>query len=232
MGITQFSWMLDRAGNPYGMAGLSILAKDFAKVGQMMLDGGNWRGSRIVGEDWVKLSTKPGQDQDLSSGLLWWRVVDKGLVVDDAFVLALKEYGPSDETIKAVELLKKTPMESTRFWPTVFGVLRKDKTVQKRLDEIDKLLRQNKGPVAKEVLGRDSGFMAWGYLGQYLVILPEARLVAVRQFRSPGNPHRDHDRGRPSKPSSKPFDPDAIDAFTDFPRLVRDLVPSKPRECD
>ena len=62
MGIEDVSWTLDPAGNPHGMSGLQIHAADLAKVGQMMLDGGTWRGERIVSESWIEASTgEPAQ---------------------------------------------------------------------------------------------------------------------------------------------------------------------------
>src|SRR5690606_9210339 len=47
LGITEFAWMRDRAGNPHGMSGLSLGAHDLARIGQMLLDGGQWKGRRI-----------------------------------------------------------------------------------------------------------------------------------------------------------------------------------------
>ena len=80
MGITDFTWSLDPSGNPHGMAGLQIRAVDLVKIGQMMLDGGTWRGTRVVSEDWVRLSTgQPGQPHDPTCGLLWWLVRAPGL---------------------------------------------------------------------------------------------------------------------------------------------------------
>ena len=73
MGITDFRWSLDKAGNPHGMAGLQIRAVDLAKIGQMMLDGGTWRGRRVVSEDWVRLSTgaaRPAARPDLWASLV------------------------------------------------------------------------------------------------------------------------------------------------------------------
>ena len=80
MGITDFTWSLDPAGNPHGMAGLQIRAVDLVKIGQMMLDGGSWRGTRVVSEEWVRLSTgEPGRPHDPTCGLLWWRRVRRVL---------------------------------------------------------------------------------------------------------------------------------------------------------
>src|SRR5690606_25454076 len=38
LGITDFRWSRDRAGNPHAMAGLRIHAEDLAKLGQLVLD--------------------------------------------------------------------------------------------------------------------------------------------------------------------------------------------------
>jgi CubicO group peptidase (beta-lactamase class C family) len=216
LGITDVSWLLDGAGNPHGMAGLQIRARDFAKVGQMMLDRGVWRGRRIVSERWVELSTQPAQALEPKCGLLWWVVQGEALSVDDAFLDALKAYGPSDATLAAVAALKDKPIEGTQFWPAVGAILRKDEAVRKRLNALDQSIREGKGPVPKRAPGRPVGFAAAGYLGQHLVVLPELRLVAVRQFRSPSDANRPRD-----------LDPKTIDNFSDFISLVRALVPPR-----
>ena len=51
--IAVFGWSKDSAGNPHAMAGLQITAIDFAKIGQLMLDEGVWRGRRILSREWV-----------------------------------------------------------------------------------------------------------------------------------------------------------------------------------
>src|SRR5262249_2288132 len=40
MKIRRYGWALDRAGNPYGGGGAAFTLRDFAKFGQLMLDGG------------------------------------------------------------------------------------------------------------------------------------------------------------------------------------------------
>jgi hypothetical protein len=52
------------------------------------------------------------------------------------------------------------------------------------------------------------GYAAKGYLGQYLVVIPRHRLVAVRQMRSP----------EASASAAQP------DSFHEFPDMVRALV--------
>jgi CubicO group peptidase (beta-lactamase class C family) len=72
LGITDFGWDLDRAGNPHGMSGLKIRAIDLAKIGQLMLDQGLWQGKQVLSEDWVKRSIELSQTLFPRYGLLWW----------------------------------------------------------------------------------------------------------------------------------------------------------------
>lgn len=73
MGITRYVWPLDRVRHPYGGGGIGLVARDFIKFGQVMLDGGTWRGRRILSADFVRRASSPlmkiaGRDY----GLLWW----------------------------------------------------------------------------------------------------------------------------------------------------------------
>jgi CubicO group peptidase (beta-lactamase class C family) len=62
-------------GEPYMGGGAQFLPRDFMKFGQMMLDGGIWRGRRIVGTDWVKRSTAPLHEmRGLHYGYFWWGI--------------------------------------------------------------------------------------------------------------------------------------------------------------
>ncbi len=74
LGIREYSWTVDGGGNALGMAGLHITAEDLARIGQLMVQGGVWKGRRIVSEEWIKLSTSPAQGFNPDSGLLWWVV--------------------------------------------------------------------------------------------------------------------------------------------------------------
>ncbi len=72
------SWLQENRGYYAGGMGLGITARDMVKLGQMFLDGGVYRGRRIVPESWVRESVTPwiltagavtyGQEY----GYLWW----------------------------------------------------------------------------------------------------------------------------------------------------------------
>ena len=57
MGITSALWHTDPQGNHIGGFGLSLPARDLAKIGFLYLNNGYWDGKSIVAEDWVKEST-------------------------------------------------------------------------------------------------------------------------------------------------------------------------------
>ena len=57
LGITSALWHTDPQGNHIGGFGLSLPARDLAKIGFLYLNNGYWDGKSIVPENWVKEST-------------------------------------------------------------------------------------------------------------------------------------------------------------------------------
>ena len=58
LGISVFHWERSPEGVEVGGWGLYLRREDMAKLGQLYLDGGVWRGKRILAEGWVKQATK------------------------------------------------------------------------------------------------------------------------------------------------------------------------------
>jgi hypothetical protein len=64
-------------GREFSGAGFNATLRDFARFGQMMLDGGVANGRRVVSEEWVRESTEPSGEtggQRGGYGLQWWMV--------------------------------------------------------------------------------------------------------------------------------------------------------------
>jgi len=62
-------------GREFSGAGFNATLRDFARFGQMMLDGGVAGGRRIVSAEWVRQSTQPTGPEDGQRGgygLQWW----------------------------------------------------------------------------------------------------------------------------------------------------------------
>lgn len=71
--IERYGWFLDPAGNPYGGGSVSFLPRDFMKLGQLMLDGGMWKGKRILAPDFVERASAPLYHlRNFRYGYLWW----------------------------------------------------------------------------------------------------------------------------------------------------------------
>jgi CubicO group peptidase (beta-lactamase class C family) len=59
--------------------GFRISARDMAKLGQLFLQQGQWRGKQIIPADWVRDSTRPYSQTDRRRrgyGYMWWTIED------------------------------------------------------------------------------------------------------------------------------------------------------------
>jgi CubicO group peptidase (beta-lactamase class C family) len=67
---------LSPTGDGYMGGGMRFRPRDFMKLGQLYLNGGQWRGKRIVSSDWVKLTTVPRYQMAprRKYGYLWWMI--------------------------------------------------------------------------------------------------------------------------------------------------------------
>lgn len=73
MQIRRYAWGLDPAGNPYGGGSTSMILRDFAKMGQLILNGGVWNGRRIVSRDYAASSGAPLYNlRNITYGYQWW----------------------------------------------------------------------------------------------------------------------------------------------------------------
>ncbi len=52
-------WIVDKSGMEFALGGLNAVARDYAKIGQIYLDTGKWKGKQIVPKDWVLASITP-----------------------------------------------------------------------------------------------------------------------------------------------------------------------------
>ena len=75
MGMDSVEWRSDPQGVTDGGNGISMTARDAAKFGQLYLDGGEWKGRRIISEAWVEESVKTqaaGSWGTGEYGYSWW----------------------------------------------------------------------------------------------------------------------------------------------------------------
>jgi CubicO group peptidase (beta-lactamase class C family) len=75
LGISGTRWDLYANALTDTDGGLSLRARDMAKIGLLYLDGGRWNGEQVVPQSWVKESTQAHVSADAGAdyGYQWWR---------------------------------------------------------------------------------------------------------------------------------------------------------------
>jgi len=66
-----------------GAHGLHLRPRDLAKIGQLVLDHGRWKGQQVVDSSWIAVSTQSQVDTDYDTepnirnyGYYWWVLPD------------------------------------------------------------------------------------------------------------------------------------------------------------
>src|SRR5690554_5235054 len=73
LGMQRMVYETDAAGLLMGSSYLYATARDWAKVGQLMLNGGEINGTRIVTKDWIQRALQPnGSANKRDFGYQWW----------------------------------------------------------------------------------------------------------------------------------------------------------------
>ncbi|HSB21290.1 MAG TPA: serine hydrolase [Anaeromyxobacteraceae bacterium] len=74
LGAEPLEWQHLPTGEAMGGGGLGLRSRDLAKLGQLYVSGGIWKGGRIVSEGWIKASLTPHAqiDEVFDYGYLLW----------------------------------------------------------------------------------------------------------------------------------------------------------------
>ncbi|MCL6467676.1 MAG: serine hydrolase, partial [Ralstonia sp.] len=74
LGITDWEWVDDYRGRPLAFAGVRLRPRDLARIGQLVLQHGQWNGRQLVPAEWIAESTRPHIDtgMGLQYGYQWW----------------------------------------------------------------------------------------------------------------------------------------------------------------
>lgn len=66
-------WVIDPKGVNTSGWGLTLTARDIAKIGKLYLNKGKWNNKQVISSEWVAESTKKhSQWNELAYGYLWW----------------------------------------------------------------------------------------------------------------------------------------------------------------
>lgn len=73
LGVTDWEWGRMASGVPGASWGLRLRPRDLAKIGQLVLDRGAWRGRQLVPAAWIREMTTPHiVKPTYAYGYLWW----------------------------------------------------------------------------------------------------------------------------------------------------------------
>ena len=72
--ITGAEWVFINPDFVYASGDIKLRSRDLAKIGQLVLNGGTWNGTRIVSEEWVEAMTRKWVSLNPGNGygFLWW----------------------------------------------------------------------------------------------------------------------------------------------------------------
>jgi len=82
LGIEDYSWPTDPNGTYKGGEGLELTPRSLAKLGQLYLNNGSWKGQQIVPEEWVTISRidhRPPGNHSYGYGFQWWIHPDRDI---------------------------------------------------------------------------------------------------------------------------------------------------------
>jgi len=74
IGFNRYEWITYKDGVTMGGFGIRTTPRELAKIGQLVLNGGQWNGEQIVSRDWLSemTSAKVLIDDYCSFGYFWW----------------------------------------------------------------------------------------------------------------------------------------------------------------
>jgi CubicO group peptidase (beta-lactamase class C family) len=72
LGITDYFWWAYPNGTVQTGGGLSLRPRDMAKFGLLYLHDGNWNGTQVVSQQWVRESTRQQAPPGVGYGYQWW----------------------------------------------------------------------------------------------------------------------------------------------------------------
>ncbi|MCB9832542.1 MAG: serine hydrolase [Planctomycetes bacterium] len=123
LGMTSSRMHVYPEGQTWTHATLWTTPRDLARIGQLMLDRGQWRGEQIVPETWVAESTRSSQSLKPDYGLLWWLDVPDGYAARGAYDTNIYVF-PARRLV-VVRMQRGARASSTRYEPAAFGLLKR-----------------------------------------------------------------------------------------------------------
>lgn len=187
LGIQNISWSSnDQERSPH----LSISSADLAKVGYLIAEKGLYYTRRIIDEKSLNMIFQPNQSVNPFMGLQWhFQLYDASYWWDDELLQAYRDANLDEEVICRLEGLQGRVLSCSGQYFMTYYLNAPCDEISDSFGSIDKAIdfigsTQNVGlPMARFTAGKVRSISAVGKGGQQLVIIPQKKVVAVRQKR-------------------------------------------------
>lgn len=188
MGITNYSWSTDSSNLCYAHEGCNLLPIDFLKIGILVLNEGTFNGIRIINEVLIQELFKPSPVQN-KLGLSWWiRTKESQYALKPLIREELLNIGVNHNALEKVDsicnYLSEHQDASIKYrieiqslaWRLIATLPENNiRTLFSNFEPKESFMQElNKGEAIC--------YETRGYLGNYLIIVPSKRIVAVRMI--------------------------------------------------
>lgn len=191
MNIQKYDWIRDEDSNPTAYGAFCLEPMDFAKFGLLMLNGGQFEGRQILSRSFVEQATQSTTSLYTALGLLWWRYPKTTKsVIDSAKFSQMRNDKIDAEFIRKIQPLENTSFDSDEDY---FAAL--EKTLGKDWrDQLNKAFEKTSYGLRRKVFGDETiGYYASGFRGNFLLVMPKEKLIAVRVVRNDADYNWDTD---------------------------------------
>jgi CubicO group peptidase (beta-lactamase class C family) len=85
IGIANLEWLSYKDGLTMGAFGILTTPREMAKIGQLVMDNGQWNGEQVVSSAWInemvqeKVSSNETRENNITFGYYWWRDTDRNI---------------------------------------------------------------------------------------------------------------------------------------------------------
>lgn len=177
MGIRDYKWIADRSGNPTVHGAFVIKPSDFIKFGTLILDRGVYDGKPLLSESWIENSLNQGQPFTPIWGLLWWRLPEfEKRIIDDEIWRSWQEANVEQAFLDKMLPLKGKLFETKYAFYSALEQTFGTSWSQELNESLPMGIEASKRIYGEKILA----YYADGFRGNYLVIVPDKKIVAIR----------------------------------------------------
>ncbi|MEP3210041.1 MAG: serine hydrolase [Maribacter sp.] len=177
MNIANYGWIQDKSGNPTTHGAFVIKPSDLIKFGELILNKGVYNGNRLISESWIEESFQQAQKFDIRFGLLWWRKpISEKRIIDKEIWASWKKAKVDSNFMSKLRPIKNTLFDSNQLFYEALNNALGESWITLMNEKLSGTLAWSKKVFSPQIVA----YYGDGYRGNYLVIVPENNLVAIR----------------------------------------------------